>query len=575
MATNYVLTSGSQQIKHWEPDGTLVDTLDLSNFGNCTHVDSDGRLYYFDTSNDEFVQLDQNLNEQWRAPLYGNAVNDIAEDDTHLYTGTTTAESVYKIAKSDGTIEWEYYSGENGVSGFSLNDNGNLWVGDRANGEGRLFLLDTSNGSHIEERTLGQGNIYGVIYHNGYLYFSDGANDYTIQKYDTADWTQEWSYFYNSTTGGNQGPLRMDSDGNLYTGGISGFASYDSTDGSNRWSVSTDGNVDHIGVHPDGVFVMDTSGSSRFEKYNHDGTGPVFSKSPHGDSGRWVTAYPNYDDDSEVWQTEVVKSATATKVASSSTMHTADGTATATGTATPVSSSSTPKAVETSVPAEAETVSATSTTLSPDSTGTASASATRTPVQSTSHTASGTGSASGTATKATISTTQFTADALVGDTATATKASGSATMFEAQGTRVATASTTKATASTTTWTAYSTNVDFASAQTVSASTATPTPTVGVGVTASAERTSVSGSAPPPTVTTTSKPTVEKVGATTAPLTAEQISLAEVEANKIDVSATTLTPFRFERRISSLQGSTNDSELTASRNDSELVDSRKD
>jgi hypothetical protein len=270
-------------------------------------------IYTGYSDNAEIVQLDYNLNQQW-AYTFSDAtyMKYVGVIDGHPYfIPDTSAAPLVSLNRSDGSQRFSH-TYTRPARGFTY-DGTDLWVCAQY---GEVYQTDTADGSLINSYDTGDDWQEDIAYHSASdsFYFSgDDYNDTSVfmsKHSDVTTTSADWTVSYAQSTYGSGKTLRIDREGNAYTG-ENALIKVDST-GAEQWTAFTGSTYDSMygyqSVHPDGGVYTATRSNDEILKLDAaDGT-ILQTNSLSGP--RAVNAYPRYDLHPSLWATTISGSAT-------------------------------------------------------------------------------------------------------------------------------------------------------------------------------------------------------------------------------------------------------------------------
>jgi len=343
MATTHHLYTGKENavVKIDPSDGSELDRYDYGSSISSVTTDVDGNIY-FGAGNQNTVKLDPNFNVVY--DTYVNAEHKdfvFSSDGNYVYGAGDNYNRLQKIDVSTGDLVWENFDPGNSF-GITVDDSDNIYVSEESNQ--RITKID-STGTTQWQKSAGEGTIWGVAWYNGTIITSDHTG--YIIAYDDADvgGTRLWerhagdhdvSKFYSD--------IVVRDDGIIHVGGDGGeIVTIDSSDGTILSNKNIAGEARHLSLTPESKLYVGDRGNNELFKYDTENqskdwtSGDTFLFDGLNES---VTGHPKYESFPDSWSTTVKKSATATKVGSSSTQKTASGAIAAAASATKVASTS-------------------------------------------------------------------------------------------------------------------------------------------------------------------------------------------------------------------------------------------
>jgi hypothetical protein len=328
-------------LKHNPVDGGVVNSYLPSDVDQVNGIElngSDGNIFVeiYDGSSHGLRYVSQEtLSEQWALTLSGFRRPDIFDNgDLMAYDGSATVE---RRDTADGSVIATYDTEVSVTSGRKVDpaSDGGWFVSGGTSGNDKVAKFDSTGtevwavehpaGKRITGLTAGPNG--GAII---------GADESVVRLDSTG------SVLWNTTLDFIETDLlKIDDSGHVM--------SADGSRGDTHQLALSDGTLIFAGDEPDGDRIGEVGVEKQSESYSaantgltrYDDTGSVVYQVQSSTEFRYVERFPNYSTHPGSWETTVTKSAAGTKVASSGTMNTADGTTVDTATASMTASATT------------------------------------------------------------------------------------------------------------------------------------------------------------------------------------------------------------------------------------------
>lgn len=146
------------------------------------HLD-DSNIYAANNQG-EIIALGLDGAELWRKKLNLIIYSPITGDEKNIYFGTADG-NIYSLTKNDGTMLWQYSTGNHFLSSKPLVIKDRLLIGDTS---GSLYSFDKSNGQKKWEYKTGYQIITDPVCYNKKIYFASDKL-YCLDKLGKAEWS--------------------------------------------------------------------------------------------------------------------------------------------------------------------------------------------------------------------------------------------------------------------------------------------------------------------------------------------------------------------------------------------------
>ncbi|GEM_PF-3193828 len=306
--------TGQSPIDTENNDGTELWTLDLeANVMSSAAIGPEGEIYVGSTDGNLYA-VDPDGTIQWvyeTGDIIRESSPAVSEDGT-IYIGSDDT-NLHAI-NPDGTEKWVFTEPEGDIySSPNIADDGTIYVGSHDN---NLYAVNPDGTEKWTFRTADSVGSSPAIGEDGTVYV--GSYDESLYAINPEDGSEKWSF--DEPEGWTLSPPAVAEDGTVYIGSTDGNLYAVNSDGTGRWTFSTDeeiyaspiiaedGTV-YIGSYDDHIYAVDPADGS--ELWSFETESEVRREGAIGDEGNIYYAsldgnlYAITPEGEEIWTYEV------------------------------------------------------------------------------------------------------------------------------------------------------------------------------------------------------------------------------------------------------------------------------